>query len=38
VNDMADIPKIVSHFRSGDNVNVRIIRNAVTDELMVSLR
>jgi S1-C subfamily serine protease len=38
VNDMSDIPKIVSHFRSGDNVNVRIIRNTATDELMVSLR
>ena len=38
INDISDIPKVVSHFRAGDNVNVRIIRNAVTDELMVSLK
>jgi S1-C subfamily serine protease len=38
INIMNDIPKIVSHFKSGDNVNMRIIRNGKTDEVLIRLR
>ncbi|MBF0494210.1 MAG: trypsin-like peptidase domain-containing protein [Candidatus Omnitrophica bacterium] len=33
-----DVPKIVSHFKAGDNVNVRIFRNGKTDEILVKLQ
>ncbi|UCC95288.1 MAG: trypsin-like peptidase domain-containing protein [Candidatus Omnitrophota bacterium] len=38
INNMRDIPKIVSHFKKGDNVNVRITRNGKTDEMLIRLR
>ncbi|MBF0531961.1 MAG: trypsin-like peptidase domain-containing protein [Candidatus Omnitrophica bacterium] len=33
-----DIKKIVAHFRTGDSVNVRILRNGKTDEILVKLQ
>ncbi|MBF0594857.1 MAG: trypsin-like peptidase domain-containing protein [Candidatus Omnitrophica bacterium] len=33
-----DIPKVVTHFKAGDNVNVRILRNGKSDEVLVKLQ
>ncbi|MEI6437213.1 MAG: trypsin-like peptidase domain-containing protein [Candidatus Omnitrophota bacterium] len=33
-----DIPKVVTHFKAGDNVNVRIYRNGKYDEVLVRLQ
>ncbi|MBF0521971.1 MAG: trypsin-like peptidase domain-containing protein [Candidatus Omnitrophica bacterium] len=33
-----DIRKVVAHFRSGDSVNVHILRNGKTDEILVKLQ
>ncbi|MBF0477886.1 MAG: trypsin-like peptidase domain-containing protein [Candidatus Omnitrophica bacterium] len=38
VKGMDDIPKIVAHFKTGDNVNVRILRNGKIDEVLVKLQ
>ncbi|MBF0484534.1 MAG: trypsin-like peptidase domain-containing protein [Candidatus Omnitrophica bacterium] len=38
VKGMDDIPKIVAHFKTGDSVNVRILRNGKTDEILVRLQ
>jgi len=32
-----DVPKIISHFKSGDRVNVRIFRNGATNEILIKL-
>jgi S1-C subfamily serine protease len=34
---ISDIPRIVSHFKRGDNVNLRLLRNGKTDELLIRL-
>lgn len=33
-----DVLKIVSHFKKGDSVNVRIFRNGVSDEILLKLQ
>lgn len=33
-----DISKITAHFKTGDNVNVRILRNGRTDEFLVKIQ
>ncbi|MBF0123459.1 MAG: trypsin-like peptidase domain-containing protein [Candidatus Omnitrophica bacterium] len=38
VTDKADIPKIVSHFKTGDKVNVRFLRNGKVNEVLVRLQ
>ncbi len=38
VTDKADIPKIVAHFKTGDNVNVRFLRNGKQNEVLVKLQ
>ncbi|MBF0618644.1 MAG: trypsin-like peptidase domain-containing protein [Candidatus Omnitrophica bacterium] len=38
VSSKDEVQKVVTHFRPGDNVNVRIIRNGKTDELLVKVQ
>lgn len=37
IGRMSDISRVISHFKNGDNVNVRIFRNGKTDEVLVRL-
>ena len=37
VRGVGDVSGIVSHFKSGDKINVRIFRNGKTDELLIRL-
>lgn len=38
IHSAEDIRKVVAHFKTGDNVNVRIQRNGKTDEFLVKLQ
>ncbi|MBF0330849.1 MAG: trypsin-like peptidase domain-containing protein [Candidatus Omnitrophica bacterium] len=38
VTSKDDIPKIVAHFKTGDNVNVRFLRNGQVSEVLVRLQ
>ncbi|MBF0252841.1 MAG: trypsin-like peptidase domain-containing protein [Candidatus Omnitrophica bacterium] len=35
INNIDDIPAIASNFKAGDNVNMRIVRNGRTDEILL---
>jgi serine protease Do len=37
IKDIKDIPSVASNFKSGDNVNMRIVRNGRTDELLLRI-
>ncbi|MBF0386934.1 MAG: trypsin-like peptidase domain-containing protein [Candidatus Omnitrophica bacterium] len=38
ITETGDIPKVVTHFKAGDNVNVRLLRNGKADEVLVKLQ
>ncbi len=37
VRTTKDIPGIISHLKSGDNIHLRVVRNGMTDEFLVKL-